>query len=182
MGVVRDTREAVVRGLRARWPRRGHPDPVVLSRYLDDELPDREREELEGHLLECTGCRRLLASLARTIRALGSLAEPVATARAEAIIAALPATPGPPAASWPRAAARFCLQRTQLRFTAPIAVLVGTALSLLNQGGMLLSGRIDVAMCVVCGLDYLLPFLAVNVALLTAARMASGRWARAVRR
>ena len=171
-----------MRRLRARWLRREHPNPVVLSRYLDDELSDRERRELEQHLLECTGCRRLLASLAHTIRALGSLADPAATSRAEAIIAALPARPGPAAGSRPRAAARFCLQRAQLRFTMPIAVLVGTALSLLNQGGMLLSGNIDVAMCVVCGLDYVLPFLAMNVALVIAARVASGRSARALRR
>jgi ABC-type methionine transport system permease subunit len=69
----------------------------------------------------------------------------------------------------------YCLQRSQLRFTVPIGLLVGTALSLANKGAMLLQGQIDLQMCVVCALGYLLPFVAMNVVLLTATRLARRR-------
>src|SRR5918995_1654297 len=46
--------------------------------------------------------------------------------------------------TWP--AVRYCLQRSQLRFTVPAGLLVGVVLSLVNHGGMLLHGEIDLAM------------------------------------
>jgi hypothetical protein len=71
-----------------------------------------------------------------------------------------------------RAAIRYCLQRSQLRLTVPTGLLVGAALTLVNQGGMLLHGGIDVGMCAICSLDFLLPFVALNVALVAASRRA----------
>jgi hypothetical protein len=64
---------------------------------------------------------------------------------------------------------RSCLRRPRLRITVPIALLAGVAVSLVNHGGMLLSGHIDAQMCAICGLDFLVPFAALNVALLAPA-------------
>jgi anti-sigma factor RsiW len=75
----------------------------------------------------------------------------------------------------PRAVLRYCLRRPQLRLTMPIALAVGIALSLINQGGMLLAGQIDVEMCAVCGLNFLIPFLALNVVLVATGRIWIGR-------
>jgi anti-sigma factor RsiW len=60
---------------------------------------------------------------------------------------------------------RWCLQRRQLRLTVPIAVVAGVVLSLVNMGGMLMHGRIDLGVCLSCAMDFLVPFLALNLAL-----------------
>jgi hypothetical protein len=70
-----------------------------------------------------------------------------------------------------RALLRYCLRRPQLRLTVPIAVGVGTVLSFVNQGGMLMAGRIDLGMCAVCGLNFVVPFVALNIVLVTVGRV-----------
>lgn len=70
-----------------------------------------------------------------------------------------------------RAALRWCLQRRQLRLTLPIAVLAGVVLSLVNMGGTLLHGRIDLGVCVSCTVDFLVPFLTVNLGLVMLVRL-----------
>jgi anti-sigma factor RsiW len=70
---------------------------------------------------------------------------------------------------WPqaaRAALRWCLRLRQLRLTVPIALVTGVLLSLVNMGGMLMHGKIDLGVCVSCAIDFLLPFLAINLGLL----------------
>jgi anti-sigma factor RsiW len=70
---------------------------------------------------------------------------------------------------WPRearSALRWCLQRPQLILTLPIALLTGVVLSMVNMGGMLMHGKIDLGVCVSCAIDFLVPFLALNVGLL----------------
>jgi anti-sigma factor RsiW len=62
---------------------------------------------------------------------------------------------------------RWCFQRRQLRLTLPISVVAGAVLSLVNMGGMLMHGRIDLGVCVSCAMDFLVPFLALNLGLLT---------------
>jgi len=37
-----------------------------LSAYLDGELPERERQELENHLGTCSVCRNLISVLEET--------------------------------------------------------------------------------------------------------------------
>jgi anti-sigma factor RsiW len=61
---------------------------------------------------------------------------------------------------------RWCLQTRQLRLTLPITLAAGVALSFVNMGGMLLHGKIDAGVCVMCAMDFLVPFVALNVALL----------------
>jgi anti-sigma factor RsiW len=182
-------------------PRR-HPRSRVFSRYLDGDLDIHERHELEAHVRDCARCRRLVASLETTVRALGSLRteSPTRVGVGDAIIGALRAESGSeidapgrsspqsdepalallPGSSqpstpsgWPRrglAALRYCLRRPQLRLTLPIALLAGVVLSFVNQGGMLLDGRIDLGMCAMCALDFLVPFIALNIGLLMVLR------------
>ena len=58
------------------------------------------------------------------------------------------------------------MQRAQLRLTVPIALVAGVVLSMVNMGGMLMHGRIDLGVCVSCAIDFLVPFLALNLAML----------------
>jgi anti-sigma factor RsiW len=70
---------------------------------------------------------------------------------------------------WQRGVAaglRWCLQRRQLRLTVPIALVAGVVLSLVNMGGMLMHGRIDFGVCMSCAMDFLVPFIAMNLGLL----------------
>ena len=70
---------------------------------------------------------------------------------------------------WRRSTAagiRWCLDKRQLRITLPIGLGAGVVLSLVNMGGMLMHGRIDLGVCVSCAMDFLVPFLALNLGLL----------------
>jgi anti-sigma factor RsiW len=179
---------------------RRHLRSSLLSQYLDDDLDAHSRRRLEAHLRDCPRCRRELASITSTLRALGSLQEHAPSGLTESIIAALraemphsvPSAKRPPDAArasgltlipsagkapasgrtvkrWPteiRAALRWCLQVPQLRLTLPIALIAGAVLSLVNMGGMLTRGRIDLGVCVSCAIDFLVPFLALNLGLL----------------
>jgi anti-sigma factor RsiW len=181
------------------FPRR-HPRSSLLSRYLEDDLDARSRHTLESHLGDCPRCRRELASIASTLRALGWLEDHPPSGLSDSIIAALrtetpPAVPvgkrsqaaagvsaltlvadsgevpagGRTLKRWPteiRSALRWCLQPPRLSLTIPIALAAGVVLSLVNMGGMLMHGRIDLGVCVSCAVDFLVPFLALNLGLL----------------
>ena len=64
-----------------------------LSRYVDDEMTPRERRAIDTHCRDCRRCRRMIASLRRTIdlcRVAGSAPLPTRVrARAAARIARL---------------------------------------------------------------------------------------------
>jgi hypothetical protein len=124
----------------------------------------------------------MLRSLANTVRALGSMPSPISAGLAETIVSALRTRGGreaaptfPLAARAGRAGRRWTppdlissrpqLRRTWLRVALPIGLLLGVVLSLVNQGGMLLAGQIDLRMCAICGLDFLLPLAALSVVL-----------------
>lgn len=49
-----------------------------LSDYIDGELGGGERERIEEHVGMCPQCRRVLASLRKTVAQLGSLMSPAA--------------------------------------------------------------------------------------------------------
>ena len=171
-------------GLAAWWHnvhgRRAHPAPVTLSRYVDDDLPLPEWVAVDGHVRECGPCRRMLESLAQTIGGLRTLRMREASPHTERIIAALAQIALPvPWRDRARAALRYCLRRSQLRLTVPIGLLVGATLTLLNMGGPLLRGEIDLAMAAACALEFVLPFVAMNVILLVVAR---GQWLRSAPR
>jgi hypothetical protein len=133
----------------------------------------------------------MLRSLGNTIRALGSLPAPPSAGLAATIISALRAgESGQPAPERLGAGARIrpparsllagrlaplLLHRARLRVTVPIALVLGVVLSLVNQGGMLLAGNIDLRMCVICALNFLLPLAALNLLLLAVASWAQSR-------
>jgi anti-sigma factor RsiW len=75
----------------------------------------------------------------------------------------------------PRAVLSYRRRRPQLRVTLPLALLVGVALSLINKGYMIFNGQVDVEMCAVCALDFVIPFVALNVGLLVATRVTRRR-------
>ena len=194
----------MIERLRMLSTKRRHPASQLLSEYLDGDLTGGECRTLEAHVRDCARCRRVLDSLAKTIDALGSMRAGSPAGLSDSVIAAIRAESVPdlgpterasrradqPALAvvrpstelaagdrWPdraRAALRYCCQPAQLRVTLPIAVLVGIALSFVNMGGTLLHGRIDLAVCVMCATDILVPFLALNVVLLMIVR-APGR-------
>lgn len=70
----------------------------------------------------------------------------------------------------PGEAALLCLCRASLRRTAPIALLVGTALSAINQGGVITGGDASLATWIRVGANYAIPFLVSNAGVLTATR------------
>ena len=49
-----------------------------LSEYIDGALRERERERVEEHVGVCPQCRRVLATLRKTVAGLGSLMSPPA--------------------------------------------------------------------------------------------------------
>jgi hypothetical protein len=74
-----------------------------------------------------------------------------------------------------RTALRYCLGRSQLRLTLPITILAGIVLTLVNMGGTLFRGSIDLGVCAMCAADFLVPFIALNLALLILLRASRGR-------
>jgi hypothetical protein len=68
------------------------------------------------------------------------------------------------------AVVRYRLRRRQLRLTLPIALLAGVALSVINEGAMLFEGQIDLGMCAMCAMNFVVPFIALKVALLLSVR------------
>lgn len=61
-----------------------------FSAYLEGELSRQRRWRISHHLAHCSACREVLASLARTIAALRSLAaveQPLAASVADAVAA-----------------------------------------------------------------------------------------------
>lgn len=66
-----------------------------------------------------------------------------------------------------RRAIEYCLAPARLRRTAAIAAVVGTILTLLNQGDVILGGNATSATAVKAGLNYLVPFVVSNLGLLS---------------
>jgi hypothetical protein len=187
----------MIERVRKLWRR--HPPSQHFSLYIDGELPLAQRRALEAHVRDCAHCRGLQLSLARTVEGLGSLAAPAPAGIADSVIAALRSESSPIAArddlqpgltvvtpsdalpgrvGWrdrARAALAFCCQRRQLRATLPLALLVGVVLTVVNQGGMLFHGQVDLGMCAMCASDFVVPFVALNVALLMLVRPAGRR-------
>jgi hypothetical protein len=81
-------------------------------------------------------------------------------------------TVAPPAPSWstPREALRVVFLRSTLRKTIRIALVVGTILSLINQFGVILDGKANVATWIRVGANYLVPFCVSSTGFLTATK------------
>ena len=93
-----------------------------LSDYLDDELPARDRAEVDAHLAQCGACRDVLAELKGVAFRAAALRDEEA----------------PPAADlWPRVANRIRTESTRraprtFLFTLPQLVAAGLALMVLS--------------------------------------------------
>jgi hypothetical protein len=75
-----------------------------------------------------------------------------------------------------RARLAYCLQWRKLRLTLTLSLLVGLALSLINQGNMIFGGRANVlAICLACSPNFVIPFVALNVGVLLATQVAPRR-------
>jgi hypothetical protein len=171
----------------------GHPRDETLSRFVDEDLDERARQRVASHVRYCGRCRQRVGALAETVRVLGSIGAAVPADLADSTIAAFRAdslpekapsltlieassqqpSRGRGVASWPsaaQAAFRYCLSRSQLALTLPITIVAGVVLTVVNMGGMLARGRIDVGMCLMCATDFLVPFIAVNLVLLMVLR------------
>jgi len=75
--------------------------------------------------------------------------------------------PGDSTVARMRRAIDYCLAPARLRRTALIAVVVGTILTLLNEGDVVLGGSATGATAVKAGLNYLVPFVVSNLGLLS---------------
>lgn len=58
-----------------------HPDPEQLSAYIDGELNDDERDELEQHLTGCSECSATLRALRATLADMRALPAPEPSAQ-----------------------------------------------------------------------------------------------------
>jgi hypothetical protein len=75
-----------------------------------------------------------------------------------------------PSWSTPRQAARLWFARSTLRKTVKIAIVVGTLLSLINQGSVIAGGDATSATWVRVGLNYIVPFCVSSIGFLSATR------------
>lgn len=73
-----------------------------------------------------------------------------------------------------RDAVAYCAVPVRLRRTSTIALVVGTILTLLNQGDVIVSGSATDATAIKAGLNYLVPFVVSNLGLLSGRGITSG--------
>ena len=76
------------------------------------------------------------------------------------------------AVSWstPREASRLLVCRRALRTTLPVAMVVGTVLSAVNQAGIIAAGQASGATWARVGANYLVPFCVSSFGFLSACR------------
>ena len=79
------------------------------------------------------------------------------------------------AAARVRRAIHYCMAPVRLRRTAAIAVVVGTILTLLNEGDVILGGNAGSATAVKAGLNFLVPFVVSNLGMLSGRDGRDGR-------
>jgi hypothetical protein len=73
-----------------------------------------------------------------------------------------------------RAALAYCTRREHLRRTTRIAIVVGIALTLINQSGVLFAGHATTTTWIRCGLNFVVPFVVSNLGLLSGWRSREG--------
>ncbi|MEX2557959.1 MAG: nitrate/nitrite transporter NrtS [Actinomycetota bacterium] len=81
-----------------------------------------------------------------------------------------------PQRTWntPLEALRIVFLRTTLRRTVPIALVVGTLLSFINQAGVVFGGEATLVTWVRVGANYLVPFCVSSLGFLSATRRTTG--------
>jgi anti-sigma factor RsiW len=71
---------------RRRFMREHHWTHAHLSEYVDEELSGEERRRMEEHVSMCPQCRRVLATLRRTVESLMALGGEPPPGVADAVI------------------------------------------------------------------------------------------------
>ena len=81
------------------------------------------------------------------------------------------------ATTWrtPRGALRLAFRRSTTRRTTKIALVVGTVLSLINQGGVIFGGRASATTWIRVAANYVVPFCVSSFGFLTATKRAPYR-------
>lgn len=74
----------------------------------------------------------------------------------------------------PMAAIAVCCRRANLRRTVRIALVVGTVLTAINQGDVLVRGQASAATAVKIVFNFLIPFIVSNLGVLAGDRSARG--------
>jgi hypothetical protein len=75
-----------------------------------------------------------------------------------------------PSWSTPAEGFRLWFSRTTLRKTVRIALIVGTLLSLINQGSVIFGGHATTATWIRVGMNYVVPFCVSSIGFLSATR------------
>lgn len=68
-----------------------------------------------------------------------------------------------------------CRDRAAMRRTVTVALIVGTLLTLINQGDRLASGDADLALALKVAANYLIPWCVSSIGYISARRSAAGR-------
>jgi hypothetical protein len=74
-----------------------------------------------------------------------------------------------------RRALQICLNRVHLRKTTRIALVVGTVLTAINQGDVILGDHATALTWIKVGMNYCVPFIVSNLGLLAGNPPAAGR-------
>lgn len=151
-----------------------------LCSYRDGALPGSESRRVQGHLARCEECRTSLAELTVLAGRLRASSAPVPDGLAERVIAHLDAQSSAARLSVvasaaeavaPRragAAAVWGVARAHLTRTLPLALVIGLLVTLLKDLGALLADGFTFETCVVCGANFVLAFVVLNLGLLLA--------------
>lgn len=151
-----------------------------LSAYQDGALPDAEQRRVRAHLPACRSCREALVDLAAVTSRLRVASTPPPDGLAERVIAHLDAespaarlrvvdgADAAPASQTVALAARLTIAREHLRWTLPLALLVGLAITLLKDLRPLLADGLTTQNCVVCGMNFVLAFVLLNAGVMLA--------------
>lgn len=149
-----------------------------LCAYRDGALGDGEARRVRDHLAGCEVCRGSLAQLTAIAARLRAASAPVPDGLADRVIAYLDARsaavrlsvvcsaaegvrPG-------RAAVAWQVTRGRLRHTLPLAFVVGLLITLLKDLGVLLADGLTFQTCVICGTNFVVAFVVLNLGLLLA--------------
>lgn len=148
-----------------------------LCAYRDASLPDGEARRVHDHLARCVECRGSLAELTAMATHLRASDAPVPEGLAERVIAHLDAESAAArlrvisseADDDPsRAALAWRVTCRHLRRTLPLAFVIGLLITLLKDVGALLAEGLTLETCTICGANFVVAFVVLNLGLLLA--------------
>lgn len=153
-----------------------------LSAYRDGALPAADARRVHDHLGGCGECRGSLDELTAIATRLRGSTAPAPDGLAERVIAYLdaesaaprlsvvPATSGDLVAGrrTSAAAAGWAVARQHLRRTMPLAFVIGLLITLLKDLGALLAEGLTLETCFICGANFVVAFVVLNIGLLLA--------------